>query len=134
MTEEAKARCDRSKAIRRANRGVIMKLTREVNKLINVETLSEATLVRLRVTFRQLEAKQLTLNDLDREILSLCELAEVEGEIDESETILARIIECKGKLESVLQPPHSITTEVTMDTSHSETVSSARAAKTRLPN
>ena len=52
----------------------------------------------------QLEAKQLLLYDLDHEILSLCKLADVDGEIDKSETITAKTIQYKGKLESALHP------------------------------
>ena len=78
MMEESKAWCNQSKAIRRANRGVITKLTKDVDELLSAETIAER---RLKVIFQQLEGKQLILNDLDREILSLCELTGVDGEI-----------------------------------------------------
>ena len=87
MTEDPKTRRDRSKAIRRAHRGVITKLTKEIDELLSAMTILEDMQARLRVIFRQLEAKQSILNDLDREILSVCELTDVDGEIDESETI-----------------------------------------------
>ena len=37
-------------------------------------------------------------------MLYLCKLADVDGEIDKSETITAKIIQYKGKLESALHP------------------------------
>ena len=65
MTEDPKACCNRSKAIRRAHRGVIIKLTKEIDKLLSATTISEDMQAQLRVTFQQLEVKQLILNDLD---------------------------------------------------------------------
>jgi len=69
-----------------------MKLTKEVDELLNAETIAEEKQGGLKVIFQQLEAKQLILIDLDCKILSLCEFTYVDGEIDESETILAKII------------------------------------------
>ena len=54
-------------------------------------------------------------------------------EIDESETILAKIIEYKGKLESILQPSRLGVTEIVPANSGSEIISSAHAAKFCLP-
>ena len=136
MTEDPKARCDRSKAIRRAHRGVITKLTKEVDELLSEETTSEEVQARLRVILRQLEAKQSLLNDLDREILSLCELADVDGEIDESETITAKIIQFKGKLETALQrfrPATGVTEVTALPDSASISPLPVYSAKARLP-
>ena len=80
MTEDPKARCDQSKAIRRAHRGVITKLTKEIDELLSATTISEDMQTRLRIIFQQLEAKQSILDNLDREILSLCELTDVDVE------------------------------------------------------
>ena len=81
-----------------------------------------------------MEAKQSILNNLDREILSLCELIDVDGEIDESETITAKLIAYKGKLESVLQPARSGVPEVTaLPDSASVSPLSVHSAKARLP-
>ena len=38
---DKKAKCDRYKVIRRANRGVITKLTNEIDELTTTETISE---------------------------------------------------------------------------------------------
>ena len=80
MTEDPKVHCDQSKAIRRAHRGVIMKLTKEIDELLSATTISEDMQTRLRIIFQQLEAKQSILDNLDHEIFSLCELTDVDVE------------------------------------------------------
>ena len=80
MTEDPKARCNQSKAIRRAHHDVITKLTKEIDELLSATTISEDMQTRLRIIFQQLEAKQSILDNLDREILSLCELTDVDVE------------------------------------------------------
>ena len=92
MTDK-KAKCDRYKAIRRANRGVITKLTNEIDKLTTAETNCDEAHSRLRVISRQLEAKSTMLDELNRNILALCDVAEVDRDIDESETTSAKIME-----------------------------------------
>ena len=57
MTEDPKAHFDRSKAMRRAHRGAITKFTKEVDELLSETTILEDIHTRLRVIFRQLEAK-----------------------------------------------------------------------------
>ena len=57
-----------------------MKLTKEIDELLSATTISEDMQTRLRIIFQQLEAKQSILDNLDREILSLCELTDVDVE------------------------------------------------------
>ena len=92
MTKDPKACYNWLKAIRRAHCGVIIKLTKEVDKLLSEVTTLEEVQVQLRVIPWQLEAKESLLNNLDSKIPSLCKLAHADGEIDISETITTNII------------------------------------------
>ena len=74
--------------------------------LINgMEILSELAAIRLRVILRQVEAKKQTLNKLDREILSLCELTEMESEISKFKTILIKYLFCNCPALFLLKQP-----------------------------
>ena len=50
-------KCDRAKGVRRANRGVITKLVKEVDESIGTTPLSEEGIVRLKVIHKQLEVR-----------------------------------------------------------------------------
>jgi len=63
--------------------------------------LTEEHYIRLNIIDRQLEAKSSLLADLDKEILACCDPGEIEGEIDESEAVTAKIIGFKAKINSV---------------------------------
>lgn len=56
---------------------------------------------------------------MDSEIVMLCNLDNVEGEINESESVLAKILECKGHMSAVIK--RSLTTSRVLTTA--ETVS-----------
>ena len=106
----AKQKCDRAKAIRRGHRGVTTKLVREVDEIVTADPSTAEAQARLKVIFKQLEAKSAVLSELDREISSLCDLDEVEGEIEEAERVIAKLIECKRRIEEVINPPSRIST------------------------
>ena len=91
----AKQKRDRAKAIRIGHRGVTTKLVREVDEIVTVDPLTAEAQARLKVIFKQLKAKSAVFSELDREISSLCNLEEVEGEIEEAERVIAKLIECK---------------------------------------
>ena len=106
----AKQNRDRAKAIRRGHRGVTTKLVREVDEIVAADPSTANAQARLKVIFKQLEAKSAMLSELDREISSLCDLDEVEGEIEEAERVIAKLIECKCRIEEVINPPSCIST------------------------
>ena len=54
MSDDPKARCDRAKAVRRANRGVVTKLVKEVDEIIGTDPLTDEGTARLKVIFKQL--------------------------------------------------------------------------------
>ena len=90
--EAAKQKCDRAKAIRTAYHGIISELIREVDKLISTNASTKEVQAHLKVILKHLEAKSVLLNKLDRVILSLCDIDEVEGEIEEAELMVAKLI------------------------------------------
>ena len=93
---------ERVRAIRRGNRGVITKLTQEVDNLLSKSELDTEATARLRVIFEQLEGKSKLLLNLDSDVLSLCGMDNIERETDESEAITAKVIELKRR---AVNPP-----------------------------
>jgi len=103
MAEEQRAKYERLKAVRGGHRGVTTKLIRETDELLTTTTLSSEGRTRLDVIHKQLCMKSELLSGLNQEIISLCEVSEVDGEIKEAETITARIIECQAKIEKAIK-------------------------------
>ena len=99
--EEKQVKYERCKAIRAANRSFVIKLLEETNTISSTATVSNDQYTRLDVIYRQLEAKLLSLAELDKEALSLCDIKDISMEVEESESVVARIMECKGKIESM---------------------------------
>ena len=101
MTEEESARAlERSRAIRRGNRGVVTKLIREAEEIISAtELLDSSRRNRLHVINEQLEGKLSLLKGMDGDILECCELEAIDHELEESEAIVAKIINCRRAIE-----------------------------------
>jgi len=59
----------------------------------------------LSVKLQQLDGKLRMLSDIKKEILDKCEVDTIEREIDESEAVLARILECKQRISEVTKSP-----------------------------
>ena len=97
---------ERLKAVRCANRGVVMKLVHEVEETLR-GTAPEEKVGRLKVIVEQLQTKLSVLCKLDDDILGLCDVKDIEHEIEEAEEISAKIFECKRRIEVFLKPaPH----------------------------
>lgn len=125
---------ERLKAIRGAHRGVTTKLTRQAEEIFENESLTSDNYERLFVIYQQLETKLLTLNDYDQRILAVCEVANIENEIEESQQAIQRVMECKRKIDLELKRKSN---ESSADNNGSSTsqVNSSRTsqAKARLP-
>ena len=52
-----------------------------------------------------LEHKLKLLNEIDRQILSLCKVDDVLGEVDKSETVLNKVMEYKRHISAVVRDP-----------------------------
>ena len=64
------------------------------------------------VKLQQLDGKLRVLNDIDKEILDKCEVDTIEGEIDESEAISARILDCKQRITEVIKSAAATATTI----------------------
>ena len=63
----------------------------------------------LNVKLQQLEAKLKVLSDIDKDILSKCDVGEIEHEIEheieESEAITAKIMNCQQRIHEAIRTP-----------------------------
>ena len=86
------------KAIRGAHRGVTTKLAHQAEEIFENESFSSDSYLCLFVINQQLETKLLTLNEYDQKILAVCNITNIENEIEESQRAVERIMECKCKI------------------------------------
>jgi len=85
---------DRLKAVRAGHRGVITKLTRELDEALTSGTATEEKIGRLNVIYEQFPNKPSALQKkIDNEDLAQCTVDDIECKIDESEVITARILD-----------------------------------------
>ena len=106
-TEEKKERLTRLRVIRGAQRAIVTKNVSKVTDIVEDEafTFSTSELVhQLEVISRLLEAKLKALEDIDQDILSLCNVDEIPQEIEESERYVEKVITCQKKISNVSQP------------------------------
>lgn len=89
---------DRLEARRRGQRSVVTKHVQEVKSLIEVESLENAALRRLKTISRLLEEKAEVLRSLDKQIIKECPTEEIEREIEE---IKVKIVDSLAEIYSV---------------------------------
>ena len=78
--EESGAKYDRLKAIRGGHRGVTTRLIKEADKLLATAPPSGESKSRQNVIHKQLELKHEVLSGLDTQIVSVCDIANIEEE------------------------------------------------------
>ena len=86
------------------NRGVVTKLETKLafkaEQIIRAtESLDSSRQNGFHTNTQQLEGKLSLLNEMDNDILDCCELQAIETEIEESEAIVAKMINCRQKIE-----------------------------------
>ena len=94
---------ERLKAIRGAHRGVATKLTRQAEEILENTLLLSEDYERLFVIYQQLNTKLQTLNDYDQKILTVCDVRDIENEIEESQEAVERVMRCKRKIDLKLK-------------------------------
>ena len=100
MSEEETRVLDRVRAVRGGHSGVVTKLIREADEILSTtDRLDDTRRGRVSVIKQQLAGKIEALNEMDKDILSRCELTVIDAEIEESETVIAKIISCKRRIE-----------------------------------
>ena len=93
-SEETARSLERSRAIR----CVVTKPVHEAEGILSSDSLTPEQRNKLTVIKEQLDGKLKLPSDMDEKILSLCEMEAIETEVNESETIVARVIDCKLKI------------------------------------
>ena len=127
---------ERSRAIRGGHRGVVTKLVREAEEITNkADPLDSTQRIRLSVIKQQLDVKLNLLSDMDKEILTRCELDAIVNELEESDAVTANIISCKQKIEEKLTVVTPVTSTPVSPMLHASLPppSSIAVAKPRLP-
>ena len=124
MTEKV----DRLKLKRRGQRITATKNREEVTSLLSAETLETLPLRRLKILHGLLEERHTLLKEMDKEIIELCPLEEVERETVESEEISGAMVDCIEQIKSVLQEKTRVDAHATLTARESE-VDSARESK-----
>ena len=83
---------------------------------------------------QQLDGKLRVLSDIDKEILDKCDVDAIEREIDDSEAVFARILECKQRISEVINSP-AVASAATVVTAPSEstTYNKPKLPKLTLP-
>ncbi len=91
MSTELKEKLERLRARRRGDRGVCTKLEKQAIELIgNPES---DNLEKCKGIARQLEAKLKLLSEIDDEILNICDVNDIQREIEEAAEISDRILD-----------------------------------------
>ena len=120
MTETTK----QTRSICGGHHGVITKIIREVDDILATDApLTVEQSSQLNVKMQQLEAKLKVLSDIDKDILSKCDVSEIEHEIVESKTITAKIMNYQQRIhEAITAPTGPSATVVPTPTAVSTTV------------
>ena len=85
----------RKRAIRAEHQGVITKLTKKVDSILNndEELAVESSETRLQTINTMLSAKLKIVKELDEQVLSLCEVEDISREIEEADDIISRVLD-----------------------------------------
>ena len=98
---------ERLKAIRGGHRGVATKLIRQGEEILESTFLLTEDYERLFVIYQQLDTKLQTLNDYDQQILTVCNVTDIEAEIEDSQRAIEKVMACKRKIDLKLKQKSS---------------------------
>ena len=93
----SKENIERLRAKRGGYRGVCTKLVREAIELLDS---TEVDIERCEVIAEQLENRMKILDEINEEIISICEVADIEREIEDAAAVKDRILNTKRKIET----------------------------------
>ena len=95
---------ERLRKVRGGHRAVTTRVMHEVDDMLSTDgPLRAEQLQQLSVKLQQLDGKLRVLSDIDKEILDKCDVDTIEREIDESETVTAKILECKQRISEMIK-------------------------------
>ena len=96
----SKESIERLRAKQGGYRGVVTKLVKEAQELLQSSEIDIQVIQRCEIISGQLETRMNILNGINEEILGLCEVSEIGDEIEEAAVVLDRILNVKGKIEA----------------------------------
>ena len=99
----SKENLERLRAKRGGYRGVTTKLIKESLEILES---TDVDIQRCEVISKQLEDKMTILKELNDEILGICEVSEIEHEIEEAAVVIDRILNTKSKIEAAKKIPN----------------------------
>ena len=91
------------KAIRGGHCGVATKLIRQAEEILESIFLLPEDYEYLFVIYQQLDTKLQTLNDYDQQILTVCNVTDIEAEIEDSQRAIEKVMACKRKIDLKLK-------------------------------
>ena len=124
--------------IRGGHRAVTTKIIQEVDEILTSgSALAAEQFKQLSVKQQQLDGALRVLSDINKGILDKCNVETSEGEIDESEAVSVRILECKQRISEVIKSadvtPTAILTTPTISSTVSITSTKLKLPKLTLP-
>ena len=101
MSNEKEDDLKRIRAIRSGNRGVVTKYTKEVLELLKSDPWDQSARERLSTIANLLNEKLIRLKELDAQVLQLCDVNDIEQEIEETEEIYSRTMDVRREITKV---------------------------------
>ena len=127
---------ERLRTIRRGHRGVTTKIVKEVDELLaSGELIESEQLSWLNVKLQQLDGKLKLLSDIDKEILSKCNVDAIEQEINESESVTDKIMSYKQRIQEAIKgsPETAITPAIVPHVTATSSLNQPKLPKLTLP-
>ena len=124
--EAERKKLGRLTLIRRGHRGILTKLIKEIDALLEP---AEPEIDQMKIISEQLEGKLKVFSNLDSDIVALCPEEDIEREIEDTESITAKIIGAKRKIDEALKKENSHTRSPVRPSVSGEAI----AVKPRLP-
>ncbi len=127
MTEN-KDKLARIKAVRAGNRGVITKLSKEAEWILKEDDVDKG---RLQTISGLLDEKLRLIKELDSQVLDLCELKDVEAEIDEAKDVVSRTLDIQRHIkDGITKKPVSPEPMLAVNSQNIMTVTSENTSNT----
>ena len=131
MAEQEKL--GRLKATRKSHRGGLTRYMNEANTIADNARIDESQLQRLQILKTQIEQKSNTLSKVDGDILQICDVTDIEKEVDEAEAISFKLTELMTKIEKTLKIETNETRDVDRTNTSLISSSSDTRSRSKLP-
>ena len=123
----------RLKATRKSHRGGLNRYMNEANAIADNTRTDESQLQRLQILKTQIEQKSNSLSKVDGDILQICDVTDIEKEVDETEAISLKLTELMAKIEKILKIERNETSDVDRANTSFMSSSSDTRSRSKLP-